>query len=102
MAVSNQAVADKFGISAELVDLLRQTRGTTNTSLQELPERGLRGALRRISYPDSARQRHEHLLKSARDDNGAIPRNAVARALLQVDAKLRRPHPKGHIAGVPV
>jgi photosystem II stability/assembly factor-like uncharacterized protein len=102
MAVSNKAVAEKFGISTELVDLLRQTRGMTNSSLQELPERGLRRALRRLSYPDSARQRHEHLLKSARDDDGAIPANAVAQALRQVDAKLRRPRREGLVAGVPV
>jgi len=101
MAVSSESLAGRFGISVELVDLVRQTRGTTNTSLEEIPERKLRRAIRRLSYPDSARQRHEHLLKTARGDDGSIPRNAVAHALKQVDAKLRTRR-DGHVAGVPV
>ena len=99
MAVTSESLAGRFGISAQLVDLVRQTRGTTNTSLEEIPERKLRRAIRRLSYPDSARQRHEHLLKTARGDDGSIPRNAVAHALRQVDAKLRTRR-NGHVAGV--
>ncbi len=102
MALSDQSLAEKRGISVEMVRVLRQTRGTSNESLEQLPEGALQRALRRLSYPDLARARHLHLLKRARGDDGQIPRNALARALAQLKANRPRTSRRLSVAGLPV
>lgn len=101
MALSDEALAAKRGLSIELIRSLRQTRGTSNDSLEQLPEGGLRRALRRLSYPDLARARAEHQRKQSRGDDGRIPSNALARAVTQVDALRARGAPRGVVAGLP-
>ena len=102
MALSDQALSERKGLSVELIRSLRQTRGTSNHTLEFLPEGGLRRALRRMSYPDLARARHEHLLKQARGDDGQIPPNALARAFTQLAAMRARRAPRSAVAGMPV
>ena len=101
MALSDEALSDQSGLSVEMIRSLRQTRGTSNQSLEYLPEGGLRRALRRMNYPDLARARHEHLLKQARGDDGRIPPNALGRAYTQLTAlRARRARPPS-VAGLP-
>ena len=86
MALSDEALAAKRGLSVEMVQLLRQTRGTSNDSLEVVPDVALRRALRRLNYPDLARARQQHLLKQSRGDDGQVPVHALARAVQQVTA----------------
>jgi len=86
MALSDQDLADKRGLSVDMVQRLRQTRGTSNDSLEKAPEGALRRALRRLNYPDLARARQLHLLKQSRGDNGQVPAHALAHAVQQVTA----------------
>lgn len=84
MAISDQDLATQRGLSVELVQRLRQTRGTTNDSLEHAPDGAIRRALRRLNYPDLARARQQHLLKQSRDDDGRVPTHALADAVRQV------------------
>ena len=115
MALSDEALASKRGLSVEMVQLLRQTRGTSNESLEAVPEGALRRALRRLNYPDLARARQQHLLKQSRGDDGQVPEHALASAVQQVTAmragavprsvQARGPAPRAlqaRIAGLPV
>jgi photosystem II stability/assembly factor-like uncharacterized protein len=102
MAITFQDVAQKVGVSVELVELLCATRGTTLAGLVNIPEGGLRRAIRRLTYPDLARARHEHLLKIARDDDGRIPPNAVDQALTELKALRKRLPQRAMVAGLPV
>lgn len=86
MALSDKALADKRGLSVEMVQRLRQTRGTSNDGLEALPDGALRRALRRLNYPDLARARQQHLLKQSRGDDGQVPVHALAHAVQQVTA----------------
>ena len=86
MALSDQDLARKRGLSVDMVQRLRQTRGTSNDSLEQAPEVALRRALRRLNYPDLARARQQHLLKQSRSDDGHVPVQALARAVQQVTA----------------
>ena len=84
MAVSDEDLARSRGISVEQVRLLRESRGTTNDTLEVLPDAGLRRALRRLNYPDLPRARHALLLDQARDDDGSIAPNALGNAFKQL------------------
>lgn len=84
MAISDQDLATQRGLSVELVQRLRQTRGTSNDSLEHAPDGAIRRALRRLNYPDLARARQQHLLKQSRDDDGRLPTHALADAVQQV------------------
>lgn len=97
---TTEAVAQTLGASTEMVEVLRSTRGTTLSTLEVISEGGLRGSMRRLNYPDLARERHRFLLESARDDAGAIPPNAVEHALEQVN-RMRAREPQAQVAGLP-
>lgn len=84
MAISDQDLANQRGLSVEMVQRLRQTRGTSNDSLEHAPDGAIRRALRRLNYPDLARARQQHLLKQSRDDDGNVPTHALADAVQQV------------------
>ena len=101
MALSDEELSERRGISVELIRTLRQTRGTSNESLEFLPDGGLRRALRRLNYPDLARARHEHLLKQARGDDGRIPPNALERAFGQLVTMRTRRAQRPMVAGLP-
>jgi photosystem II stability/assembly factor-like uncharacterized protein len=102
MALSDEALAEKHGLPVEMIQLLRQTRGTSNDGLEDMTQGGLRRALRRLSYPDAARARHQHLLKQARGDDGGIPPNALARAVTQLKTLRAKAPARARVAGLPV
>lgn len=86
MAISDEDLALQRGLSVELVQRLCQTRGTSNESLEQAPDAAIRRALRRLSYPDLARARQQHLLKQSLDDDGKVPAEALSVAVEQVSA----------------
>ncbi|HEX7441882.1 MAG TPA: hypothetical protein VF319_17490 [Caldimonas sp.] len=102
MAISDEDLAQSRSISVEQVRLLRESRGTTNDTLQALPETDLRRALRRLNYPDLPRARHALLLAQARDDDGQIAPNALGNAFKQLRALRSASATRPHVAGVPV
>lgn len=99
MAISDEDLAARRKITVDQVQLLQATRGTTNESLEKMPEGALLRALRRLNYPDMPRARHEYLLTQARDDHGRIPANALAKAFRE--ARSMRKAGAGRVAGLP-
>jgi hypothetical protein len=100
MAISNESLASARKISVEQVQLLQKTRGTTNETLEKMPQGALLRAIRRLNYPDMPRARHAFLLVQARDDQGRIPPNAIAKAFKEARA-MRSRAPRARIAGLP-
>lgn len=102
MAISDEELASAKNISVTQVMLLRQTRGTTNDTLDQVPEGAIRRAIRRLNYPDMPRARQEFRAAQARNDDGRIPPNALGKALkalrsLRAKAVARKPL----VAGLP-
>jgi hypothetical protein len=100
MTISNKRLARIRKISVEVVELLRKSRGTTNATLERLPEGALRRAIRRLNYPDMPRARHEFTLSQARDDSGRIALNALGKAFKELRA-LRAGLKRPRVAGLP-
>jgi photosystem II stability/assembly factor-like uncharacterized protein len=73
MTVSDEALARAKNISEEQVRLLRESRGTTNDTLEALPDAALREALHRLAYPDRPALRTEFRIRQAVGDGGAEP-----------------------------
>ena len=101
MAMSIEALSDKVGLNVEMLHLLRQKRGTSNDGLAAMPAGTMRGALRRLSYPDMARARQRHMLKTARSDDGSIPANALVRAFTQLETLRAKMPQTQRVAGLP-
>ena len=59
MSVSDEDLAQARNISVEQVRLLRLSRGTTNETLETLPDAVLRQSLHRLAYPDRPALRTE-------------------------------------------
>src|SRR5215471_17790660 len=73
MTISDEGLARARNISVEQVRLLRESRGTTNETLEALPDAVLRQALHRLAYPDRPEMRTEFWVRQARGDGGAAP-----------------------------
>ena len=52
MTISDEGLARARNLSVEQVRLLRESRGTTNETLEALPDAVLRQALHRLAYAD--------------------------------------------------
>ncbi|MDQ3196040.1 MAG: hypothetical protein ACR2FI_02795 [Burkholderiales bacterium] len=101
MALSDERLAKEKNISVEQVRLLRQSRGTTNETLEQLPENAVRRAVRRLNYPDLPRARHAFRVAQAKSEDGHVPPNALGKALKELRAMRAKATGKLAIAGVP-
>lgn len=101
MAISNDELAIRKGISVEQVKLLRQSRGATNETLAGLSEPAIRRALRRLNYPDMPRARQAFRALQSKDDHGRIPAHALAKAVRR-KYTLRTKVQQLEVAGIPV
>jgi len=100
MAMTNEGLARVRKISVEQVRLLQKTRGTTNETLEKMPQGALLRAVRRLNYPDMPRGRHAFMLTQARDDQGRIPPNAIAKAFKEARS-MRTRGGRPRVAGLP-
>lgn len=83
------------------IEQLHLTRGMTEQEVQQLPETVLRRAMRRLEYPDSARERAAFRRLTQVNEDGLIPTNALANALNQLsDSRAQQAAPTP-IAGIP-
>src|SRR5918999_4205533 len=101
MALSDEDLAQRKNISAELVAVLRRSRGATNETLNGLSETAIQRAIRRINYPDMPRARQAFRAAQARNDDGRIPANALGKALKELRALRMKVGKKPRIAGLP-
>ncbi|WP_030264765.1 WD40/YVTN/BNR-like repeat-containing protein [Streptomyces sp. NRRL B-24484] len=102
MPVSDRQLAEAKHLSLEQVRLLRRSRGTTNDTLNGMPDAAVRRALRRLDHPDMPRLRAEFRLRQARGDDGAVPPPmALGRAGDQLRSALAGGPDRATTAGVP-
>jgi hypothetical protein len=73
MAVSDEDLARAKNLSVQQIRLLRDSRGTTNQTLEAVPDAVLRQALHRLAYPDRPGLRTEFRFRQATGDGGAGP-----------------------------
>ena len=100
-AQTEQQVADKFRISRELVRRINKETAISNEALFRHSDEILPRLLRKLEYPDLIRQRNAFRLLQEQDERGVVPRDAVIRALEQLDS-LRVRTTKLNVAGLPV
>jgi photosystem II stability/assembly factor-like uncharacterized protein len=101
VAVTDEDLASEKGVRPALIPLLRQARGATNETLQGLSEAAIKRAVRRLNNPDVPRARQAFRAEQSADDAGAIPPNALGRALKEL-RRLRKANGKhAVVAGVP-
>ena len=73
MTVSDAGLARARNVTIEQVRLLRASRGTTNETLEALPDAGFRQALHRLAYPDRPALRTMFRYRQAVGDGGQPP-----------------------------
>jgi photosystem II stability/assembly factor-like uncharacterized protein len=73
VTVSDEALADAKGISVDQVRVLRESRGTTNETLDTLSEGAIRRALLRLERPDRPALRAEFRWRQTLGEDGAEP-----------------------------
>jgi photosystem II stability/assembly factor-like uncharacterized protein len=102
VSVSDEDLARARNISVEQVRLLRQSRGTTNETLEVLPDAVLRQSLQRLAYPDRPALREEFRFRQALGDGGtgAPPQHAVETAVTELYVAAVT-DPPAQTAGVP-
>ncbi|MGH3768794.1 MAG: WD40/YVTN/BNR-like repeat-containing protein [Pseudonocardiaceae bacterium] len=101
MPISDEELASAKSISVDQVSLLRASRGTTNETLQGLPEAAVRRALRRLIYPDLPRARALFRLEQERSDDGSVPPQALGNAYTELRSLLATAGPAPLTAGMP-
>jgi len=85
MSISDEDLAQARNISVEQVRLLRQSRGTTNETLEALPDAALRHSLHRLAYPRRPALRAEFRFRQALGDDGTEPpQQAVETAVTEL------------------
>jgi hypothetical protein len=89
MSVSDEDLAQARNISVEQVRLLRLSRGTTNETLEALPDAVLRQSLHRLAYPDRPALRTEFRFAQALGDGGTEepPQHAVETAVTELTSR---------------
>ncbi|MFD0554829.1 hypothetical protein ACFQ0X_40970 [Streptomyces rectiviolaceus] len=100
MSISDEQLAQSKHISVEQVQLLCAARGTTNETLEALPEAAVRRALLRLDYPDLPTARGLFRLKQEQSDDGSVRPNALGTAYEQGQALLTGEAPP-LTAGIP-
>ncbi|QIB47832.1 WD40/YVTN/BNR-like repeat-containing protein [Streptomyces aureoverticillatus] len=100
MSISDEQLAQSKHISVEQVQLLCEARGTTNETLEALPESAVRRALLRLDYPDLPTARGLFRLKQEQSDDGSVQPNALGTAYEQGQALLTGEAPPS-TAGIP-
>jgi len=84
MAASDADLAARWGIAPEQVSRLRRLRGTSNARLEKVSPEQLRKLMRKLAFPDAARERQDFEVRQQRgDDNKPAPPRAMAKALQQ-------------------
>ncbi|URM89095.1 hypothetical protein LUW75_02655 [Streptomyces sp. MRC013] len=101
MIIPDEELARAKHISVEQVVLLRESRGTTNETLAEMPEGAVRQALVHLDHPDLPTERGLFRLEQERDDDGEVPEQALETALGQLWTAVRSSPPAPTTAGVP-
>jgi hypothetical protein len=86
MTVSDANLAQAKNISVEQVRLLRESRGTTNETLEMLPDAVVRHSLQRLAYPDRPALRTEFRSRQSLGEGGAErpPLQAVETAVTEL------------------
>ncbi|MFF4060775.1 WD40/YVTN/BNR-like repeat-containing protein [Streptomyces sp. NPDC001668] len=100
MGISDEEVARAKNISVEQVKLLRETRGTTNETLESLSTGAIRKALRRLDFPDLPNARGLFRLQQERGDDGRVPAHPRGTAREQARTRLHAAT-QPETAGVP-
>jgi hypothetical protein len=102
MAVSDEDLARAKNLSVQQIRLLRDSRGTTNQTLEAVPDAVLRQALHRLAYPDRPALRTEFRFRQATGDGGAgpPPQQATETAVTELYVAAVAGAP-GQTAGVP-
>jgi photosystem II stability/assembly factor-like uncharacterized protein len=101
MSVSDEDLAQARNISVEQVRSLRRSRGTTNETLEALPDAVLRQSLHRLAYPDRPALRTEFRSRQALGDGGTEPpQRAVETAVTELYVAAVT-DPPAQTAGVP-
>lgn len=98
---SYRQAAKARGLSEELGDELRRTRGLLPSALRDLPDRALKRSVRRLEYPDLARAREAFRRRQAVNEDGRITSDGLASALRQLDSSRARMTAAASVAGVP-
>lgn len=102
MTISDAQLARAKNIRVEQVPLLRRSRGTTNETLDGLPDAAIRRALRRLNHPDLPNERRLFRLEQERGDDGTVPAHAQGTALDRMRARAGTgERPPAETAGVP-
>jgi BNR/Asp-box repeat len=89
------------GLTEAVSDDLRRARGFTPTTLRAAPDRALERAVRRLEFPDMARAREAFRLRTAVNDEGRLPADALFSALRKLDSSRARTYVQPQVAGVP-
>ena len=102
MSISDEDLARARNISVEQVRYLRRSRGTTNETLEALPDRTLRQALHRLAYPDRPALRAEFRFRQAQGSRTGEPppQNAAETAVTELYVAAVT-NPPAQTAGVP-
>ena len=100
MSASDEDLARARNLSVEQVRLLRRSRGTTNETLEALPDRALRQALHKLAYPDRPALRAEFRFRQAAGGDTRPPQNALETAATEVYVAAVT-NPAVQTAGVP-
>ncbi|MDX6394704.1 MAG: hypothetical protein QOJ73_5767, partial [Streptosporangiaceae bacterium] len=102
MAVSDEDLARAKNLSVQQIRSLRDSRGTTNQTLEAVPDAVLRQALHRLAYPDRPDLRTDFRFRQATGDGGAgaPPQQATETAVTELYVAAVA-GPPGQTAGVP-
>jgi hypothetical protein len=94
-----ERLAKELNRPVDEVRVFRQ-RGLTGEAIEALQDKDLQNAMRRLEYPDMPRARRAFRVSQGRDDDGQIPRQALTRALRELDG-LRFRARQTSVAGMP-
>lgn len=99
---SNEETAKERGLATEQVAQLHRKRGLSNTAISAIPEDKLKSVLLKLEYQNFALLREDFRHLQERDENGAIPQNALLNACYQMDSLRTRGVVKEKVAGLPI
>jgi photosystem II stability/assembly factor-like uncharacterized protein len=84
VTVSDEELAEDKGLSVQQVSAVRESRGTTNETLETLSSSALQGALLRLDYPDRPAERTGFRALQQTDEGYGPPERAVETAVTEL------------------
>ncbi len=103
MALSDQELAARRGITVEQLDKIRMLRGTSNEAIEHASAGAMRKAMRKLAFPNAAQDRQAFDAIARKGDSGKVPKGGVAKAVKQCSAMRQRPRSRSGptVAGLP-